>query len=106
RRGRGERGRAHNYAVLPGKGPQLAESLDEIPPRGDVARHEDSPGKDGEGVHGTVGFRGGVASPRVIWPGRCRWRGRGRREEAWSWTGSGLRQSSLCAGRSVPLVGG
>lgn len=92
--------------MLPGKEPKLAESLDEVPPRGDVARHEDSPGEDGEGVHGTVSARGGVASPRVVWPGRCRCGGCGRRGEAWSWTGSAPRQSSLCAGWGVPHVGG
>ena len=56
--------KTHNYTVFPGKSPELAKARDEIPPCSNIARHKDSPSQDGEGVHGTVGSRGGVASPQ------------------------------------------
>ena len=58
--------RAYHNAVIPRKYSQFVQASNKIPPRGDVARYEDTESEDGKGVHESSWPAGGRFSLRAL----------------------------------------
>jgi hypothetical protein len=70
--GRASRTQAYHNAVIPRKYGQFVQASNKIPPRGDVARYENTESEDGKGVHESSCPAGGRFSLRALLRGMKR----------------------------------